>query len=137
VFGFGCKSLCAELHFGESALHFLLQQGQRLLRACPSGCRTGRPAKPGADPHEARSAYDRRRANGERGETFEESTPRDDKRTHPSQSPALADEYTRHLHLADIIADDGGPDLDCLSSLTPDSSSNVGLCGHPKSGERA
>ena len=136
VFGLRRKTLRAEQRFGESALHFVLQQGERVLSGRPWRSRVGGSAKSGADPHEARSAHDRRRANCERGEASEELTPRDDKRTHRSQSPALADEYTRQLHSANADHDDGahGSRLPSLSSVR-NSSSIVGLRGHPKSGE--
>jgi hypothetical protein len=119
VFGFGRKALRAEQCFGESALHFVLQQGVRVLSSGPGRSRVGTSAESGADPHYVRSAHDNRRANCERSETFEEVAPRDDKRPHPSQSPVPADEYTRQLHLANVTDDDGRLDLDRLPTLAP------------------
>ena len=89
------KAPRAKQRFGESTLHFVLQQGERVLSGRPWRSCVGRTAKSGADPHKARGAHDRWRANGERGEALEELTPRDDKRPHPRNPPALADEYTQ------------------------------------------
>jgi hypothetical protein len=84
AFSFRRKILCAEQRFGESALHFVLQQGECVLSGPTWQCRVGGTAKPGADRHEICSAHHRWRANRERGEAAEELSPRDKKRPHLS-----------------------------------------------------
>ena len=87
------KRLHAEQRFGESALHFMLQQGEGMPSGRPWRSRVGRTAKSGADLHQARSAHDHGRANPQRGQAPQESTPRDNKRTHRCSPRVLADEY--------------------------------------------
>jgi hypothetical protein len=80
------QSLCAEQRFGESALHFLLQQGHCIVSGHPRRSGVGRTAKFGANLHEVRGANDSRRANSQRGQAPQEATPRNNNRTHHWQS---------------------------------------------------
>jgi hypothetical protein len=114
----------------------MLQQGECLLSggACRSHAR--KPAKSGADVHEARSAHHRRRANSQRGQAPQESTPRDNNRTHLSNPRALVMSTRRRLHSANADADEGTRgSLLFLCRSVVNCSSVVGLRGHPKSGE--
>jgi hypothetical protein len=97
----------AEQRFGKSTLHFVLQQGRRLPSDRPCQRRVGRIAKPGANRHEVRGAHDRGRTKRERGKTSEESTPRNNMRAHPSYPGRSLINYTRQLHSADALADEG------------------------------
>jgi hypothetical protein len=94
TFTLGRKIICAEQRFGESALHFALQQRGHLAGDGPWQSRPGRTTKPAAKSHQVGSAHDGWRANGERGEASEELTPRDNKRPHLRNPQALADDFT-------------------------------------------
>jgi hypothetical protein len=106
--------VCAEQHFGKSALHFVLQQGGRLPSDRPCQRPVGRTAKPGADRHEAGGAHDGRRTNCEGGEASKELTPRDYKRSHLEQSPGASDAYMPKVVFRQSRTLTTRADLDCL-----------------------